>query len=452
MANGVGHVDISNMLNKDFLVKNGSCISCERKVQSTSVIKCTSCCDMFHAVCPSSNKQNKICNETMLRNFNQNSTRDNFKWYCNVCLTLYEQDKFCGIAEKLNAILLKFDMLSDAFRGIKDEVANNTKSINALTHERNHVVDIHADKAVNSSSNGRLQQNVWNMQSQQQLPIENPALLKSRDENKDQRSRKRKREKNSLIMKCNEDGKSPDLAEIRDVAISYGIPVNQVNVTANNNAVITLPTEDALNKLKPLLSTKPSLKQHQVDKVQSKLPRISILDIDEDFEESDFVDTVKLQNPEIADLISNGAVFSDIYIKHGEGKKYSQINVTVSENIRKLIKNRRSRLYLGLKSCRVVDRKKLNRCYKCHDHNHIAKHCDNTPCCGYCMSEDHESDDCDMKIDIENNKSNFKCINCQRSRNPNIGHSVYWPLCPVNKYHRKTTFTDNPNEQGNLNS
>ena len=88
MANGVGHVDISNMLNKDFLVKNGSCISCERKVQSTSVIKCTSCCDMFHAVCPSSNKQNKICNETILRNFNQNSTRDNFKWSCNVCLYL----------------------------------------------------------------------------------------------------------------------------------------------------------------------------------------------------------------------------------------------------------------------------------------------------------------------------------------------------------------------------
>ena len=449
MANSsVGHVEFG-MVNSDFHVKNGSCVTCDNKVQCTSVITCTSCCEKFHAVCPSANKQNKICNETLLKNFSQNSTKNNFKWYCNVCLTLYEHNKKCGLEEKLASVLLQFGMFTDIIKNIQNEVANNTKSVNTLLEKSaasTHVVDLVPSNGNAISANNGGQCNAWNMQRVATVDTE---MQRSRDLQRDEnkaRKNKRKKEKSSLILKCNEEGESPNLSEIRDVAVTYGIPINQVNITANNNAVITLPTEDVLNKFKPLLTAKPSLKQHQVDKVKHKLPRVSILDIDEKFEESDFIDTVKLQNPDIAELIDNGEVFTDIYIKNGgaHSHKSSHMNVTVSENIRKLIRNRRNRIYLGLRSCRVVDRTQLNRCYKCHDHTHIAKYCENTPCCGYCSSKEHVSDDCAMKIDVENNKCNFKCINCMRNKYASSGHSVYWPSCPVNKhFHRKSLPVDN---------
>ena len=265
---------------------------------------------------------------------------------------------------------------------------------------------------------------------------------------------KKRAKQPSLIVKCSEEGTSPDLSEIREVAITHGIPVNQVHVTSNNNAVVVLPNVDAMNKFKPLLSAKPSLSKHEVDNVKHKLPRICILDIEEHIEETSLIETIKLQNPDVAALLNGGDTFSDIYIKSSSTRqKYSQINMTISEKMRKLISNRGNRLYIGLKSCRIVDRKYISRCYRCHEHGHLALKCDNTSCCGYCSSENHGSVDCEFKRDLETNKRNLKCINCKRSNLEHTGHSVYWPLCPVNKRLLKQSLPGNTLQAvGDLNS
>ena len=165
------------------------------------------------------------------------------------------------------------------------------------------------------------------------------------------------------------------------------------------------------------------------------------------------VDTIKLQNPDVATLLNNGENFSDIFIKKGNARqKYHQVNITVSEKLRNLISSRGNRLYIGLKSCRVVDRKHINRCYKCHDHTHLAKTCDKTPCCGYCASGQHESVDCAFKRDVENNVGNLKCINCQRNNLEYTGHSVYWHLCPINKALLKQPLRGSLPKIGDLNS
>ena len=266
-------------------------------------------------------------------------------------------------------------------------------------------------------------------------------------------SRQQKKAKNSLLIKCYKEGTTPELSEIRDAAISNGIPVSNVYVTSNNNTVVSVPNPEALSKLKPLLAAQSSMKRYEISNVRDKLPRISVIDLDEKFDETEFVETLKLQNPEVATLINNGENISDFYIKKSSNKQnLFQVNITVTENIRKLIRNRGNRLYIGLRSCRVVDKLNVVRCYKCHDHNHLSNRCVNNERCGYCSSYDHTSDNCNLKTDLVNNKSHLNCVNCERNNLPSSGHSVYWPNCPSNKKYREEAIKRLAGNSGGLNS
>ena len=221
------------------------------------------------------------------------------------------------------------------------------------------------------------------------------------------------------------------MSDIRDVAVSNGIPITDVKVTTNKNTVVSVPNQDVLEKLKPLLAGKPELRKYEVAKIRDKLPRLSVLDVQDEFDENNFIETIKSQNPNVANVIGQGEGISDFYIKK-YGANY-QVNINVTENIRKVIKSQGNRLFIGLKSCRVVEKENISRCYKCHDHEHIANDCSNIACCGYCADTTHASDDCPLKVDVIKNKSRLKCINCERNGLESSGHSVYWPLCPMNK-------------------
>lgn len=362
---------------------------------------------------------------------------------CNGCLTLYEQDKNCGLHEKLNSMLAKFEVLNNTITELRTEVANNTKVISDLSAKKNSVVNpctIGSSSASGSRSNEHSNaNNAWGqgppiLQSDKSMQ----QLQESRDNNKRSEipPQRQKKAKSSLLIKCDEEGETPSLADIREIAISNGIPVTQVRVTTNKNTVVSVPNEDVLNKLKPLLSANMSLNKFEVANVREKLPRISVIDLEEEYDEQNFVNTLKLQNPDVATVIGNDETISDFYSKKS-GTRF-QVNITVSDNVRKVIKNRGNRLFIGLKSCRVVDKVNISRCFKCHDHRHFAQECTNVECCGYCSSIEHVSEDCPLKLDVVRNKSQLKCVNCARHNLAGVGHSVYWPLCPINKRYNRT--------------
>ena len=431
----------SDMVTKEFVVKSGTCSTCDGKVQSTAVITCKLCNDIYHAVCPRSTKQNKICNETLLKSYSQNSTKDNFMWYCDTCLTMNEHDTKCSLQEKLNAILLKFDLLSSTLNSVKNEVANNTKHImesrtctigintNAETVQPiSQQSEISSKNVAPSDSD-----NAWS----KRLPVNQKQATASSDGKSYSRIVKKKNA--TILLKCSENGEKPDAKQIREVAIAYGIPINRVNFTANNNAVISLPSTEVRDTLKPLLAAKPSLKKHAVANLEEKLPAITVLDIREELVESEFMDMMKVQNPTIATLIDQGEGFTDVTlaIKQVGNHKFTQVHATVSLKLRTAIKKNGDRIYIGLSSCRVVDKFGILRCYKCHNHSHVAKNCSGTACCGYCSAENHESNSCELKSNIYENKSRLNCINCKRRSLNSQGHSVFWSLCPINKQFRE---------------
>ena len=419
------------VLIKKFSVKNGTCSTCDGKVQSSSIITCKLCDVNFHAVCPVSTKQDRICNETLLRNYSQNSTRENFLWYCNACYTMNEHDTKCSLMEKLNALLFKFDLLKSSFDKVKNEVANNTMHIKNMVENNIHTTEAPNQTSDNQRNDSLQQPNAW---------LRPLAADKSKQSNRTKRTPpKKKKVDTSLILKCNEDGEQPDISQIKDVAVSYGIPINQVSLTNNNNAVISLPSIEARDTLKPLLAARPSLKKHEVSNIEVKLPIITVLDIEENLDENEFMNMMKLQNAGIATLIEAGEELSNIVLKNRKAgnKTFTQVNITVSANIRKEIENRGNRLFIGLKSCRVVDKVNITRCYICHTHGHLARNCSKIPCCGYCCSNNHASRDCVLKDDIYGNKNSLNCINCHRHKLNPIGHSVFWSLCPINKQFRE---------------
>ena len=433
MTDGQSHGGLATeMVIKEFMVKNGTCTTCDGKVQSAAVITCKLCNTHFHAVCPVSTKQNKICNETLLKNYNQNSTRDNFMWYCNSCLTMNEHNTRCSLNDKLSAILLKFDVLTTSLNTVKDEVANNTKAIENMAVTAGNSAAVTSSSSQKASDNCQL--NSWNKPLNLYQEQNNTHNAKH-----EKRSRIVKKANTTILLKCSEEGDKPDLQQIKDIAVSYGIPVNRVNFTANSNAVISLPSTEARDKLKPLLAARPSLKKHAVSNLEAKLPAITVLDIREEIAHDEFLSMLKVQNPTIAALIDQGENFSDVTLtnKLVGHHTYTQVHATVSPKLCDEIKSGGDRLFIGLSSCRVVDKISMLRCYKCHNHGHVAKNCSEASCCGYCSSVDHESNNCELKRDIYRNKANLNCINCKRRKLNSSGHSVFWSLCPINKQFRE---------------
>lgn len=423
---------------KPFMIKNNTCVTCDGKVASQATITCKSCNVKFHAVCQVSTKTTKICNDTLLKSFSQASTRPNFVWYCDTCYTINEHNTKCSLHDKLNAMLLKFDALNAAFHNMQKEVANNTKSITTMVSQQ---------KPKPNSAGGNVSSLVATANQQGKGAWDEPLVPnnvipnpQSQGHNVKHRQYKRaeKREETTLLLKCDEQGAKPDAAQIKQVAVAYGIPVDRVNFTANNNAVISLPTKEARDKLMPLLVAKPSLKKHSVSNLKAKQPAITIRDIVDIDDEHDFMSTLKVQNASIATLIEQGESFTNVEVStktYGQ-KTTTQVHATVTPKIRDAIKKKGDRVYIGLASCRVVDRLNVSRCYRCNGHGHIANNCNEDPCCGYCASTEHETKDCSMKNNLYENRSNLSCVNCNRAGEDGYGHSVFWPLCPYNKKSR----------------
>ena len=76
------------MMSDPCRVLDGSCLQCEISVEDNEVIKCFSCQGHFHALCKKS--ANAICNKSLLQIYMQKSTKKNFVWYCDSCLTNLE--------------------------------------------------------------------------------------------------------------------------------------------------------------------------------------------------------------------------------------------------------------------------------------------------------------------------------------------------------------------------
>ena len=69
---------------------NGNCPNCNQASIEGEHVKCYSCKELFHAVCNNATQEMKLANKTTINHFLLPSTKNNFVFYCDRCLTQNE--------------------------------------------------------------------------------------------------------------------------------------------------------------------------------------------------------------------------------------------------------------------------------------------------------------------------------------------------------------------------
>ena len=153
-----------------------------------------------------------------------------------------------------------------------------------------------------------------------------------------------------------------------------------------------------------------------VKKMQKNLPRMTIFDIGK----WDSADVLKeglfSKNSFLKAMVDDGKVFDVLFFKnYNDG-----VNVVIKCDpaIRESILKNRSRLFIGMKSCRVSDSFPFVVCFNCQKTcSHKSADCPLTEytICRYC-GENHLSKNCGVKDDT----TKHFCVNCSKSDNNNI--------------------------------
>ena len=102
------------------LQNDGKYQTCSTQVDDNDIIKCFRCKSGFHVICRGSSD---ICNKSLMALCNQKSTKRNFVWYCDACLTQLEAsgtDDHLSQFQKMDDLEKKIDLLTNKVSSITD--------------------------------------------------------------------------------------------------------------------------------------------------------------------------------------------------------------------------------------------------------------------------------------------------------------------------------------------
>ena len=414
--------------------QQGKCSSCAQAVVAGESITCCSCSLNFHAhSCSAFDKQEAICTATMLKHFTGNTTKSNFKWLCDVCLTKFEVDKASTVQDRFHEIISQVTKMAQDLDDVKKTVITIKSSAGS-----SHVTAGGACCTVNQAS-GATDGNPCNM-----------SVWHDNNRVKNMRS--------SLVMKAKpgEQNSTVDLDRVKSLAIENKIAVAKIGVSQTGHTFVQCPSVQDRDKLQPLLSA--DFGNKDVVVLKEKLPHVSIVDIaksqGDDISSTGFKDEllkqIRNQNHQVDTLIESGHEFEILFVRLGRDTSKCTAVARVSCKIRDVIRTNRNKLFIGICSCRVFDRFFVKRCNKCQGFGHYKGECTNQEVCGYCGGE-HSSENCELKE--TNDFAKLKCVNCKKMNLPDSGHSTFWSGCPAyiaaqNKLRKTIPYYDGKRSSG----
>lgn len=383
----------------------GICETCIKKALDSEIIRCHACQFYFHAICDSDegNGDDFIAKKTHLGLHKMPSTKKNFMWKCNKCLTVDEANQAATVKDMVSSLLERFNLLESNLESrLKEEINTQVKQeFERLTASQSEefvklsasISTIVPDPAKAST--------VWN----------NPAKVEDI--------------KASLMVRPDKDGKPVDREKVKKIILENGVPVNKVVVSSSGDTFINLPNNKSRDKLRPLLES-----ENEVVLLKKKLPQVSLLGVTDNLTKDDIKLGICSQNEVIGNLVKDGHELTVIYTRAPPaGKYFHHVTIRVSSDIRAAIKAGGNKIFLCQKVCTVVDNFHVKRCNKCQSFGHYAATCkEEVPVvCGYC-AEHHKSSDCLLRDSARNT---HKCINCQVAALDPEGHSTFSLKCPA---------------------
>ena len=97
------------MAEKFMLDDNGNCSACGNLSVENEHTKCFSCSKLYHVVCKSASAEEKVASMTMIRNFLQSSTKKNFLFFCDKCVTALEISQSESDSKRINLLETKMN-------------------------------------------------------------------------------------------------------------------------------------------------------------------------------------------------------------------------------------------------------------------------------------------------------------------------------------------------------
>lgn len=367
---------------------DGNCPSCDQLSAQGEHVECYSCNRLFHAVCTTATE--KIATKTTIQHFLQPSTKKNFVFFCDRCLTEMEISKETTDAKRL-----------DALEGQMSGVDKKLNEIMTALIKRNDTAAVKKTSSVPKDNIWSDKERLANVKAPEPKAV--LVINKSADPEKNVKNQE----------------------EVERIIVNNAISLAETHKNKNGDLVLVCQSEGVRNELRNLVETSnddiqmnsPKTKQHSVtivglSKEVSKEELMNMISLNE------YIKTFGIRN-KLEDHIK-------IHIIKPLRNKPTvfQAFVSVSPILRKGIGEHNDKIVIGVTSCKVYDRKQTKRCNNCQKYGHFANHCPNptTPHCGKC-SEKHRTDQC--------NSEERKCINCVRNLYAETDHPVFYHKCPA---------------------
>ena len=211
------------------LDSRGVCSICEDIPSVQNTIKCHSCKETFHGLCPTASEDDFICRKTFLQLWHGPSCKPNFQWHCNSCLTKQEEKTVSSMEDRLDKLINTVTTLSNEVSTLKSGFTSDIDVLKTTISS-----NVPSQVAGNSSTTDT--STMW---------FDQERLRKV---------------KGSLVIKNKpgtggSDDTSADLLKLKKVGVDNKIPVSRVDYDKNGNTFVDCPSVSDCTRLQPLLVT-----------------------------------------------------------------------------------------------------------------------------------------------------------------------------------------------------
>ena len=374
----------------------GVCTSCNALSLDLELVQCGICKLKFHAVCSSSSGNDKWATKSMIATFKSSSTKNNFMFLCDCCLTTLETNMADIDGQRIRKMERNMDVICKELLEIKKLLKPTPAG--APEAQRKPQPSIKPD-------------NVW-------LNPEKLATVKA------------KPAEALLVVKKDEnpEAEKSNMKMIETAVINKRIPVNKSFKDRKGDLVVVCKTTEARDELKKQVS---ALNNNiEMKTPREKRPTISIVGLNENYKNEEVVDMLVQQNTfmnqfsesnNIADHINVFAV-KPLRDKPNVYQAFARISVVLREGF----KSFNNKITLGLSTCKIYDQYHVKRCNNCQDLGHYFKNCPNQDVhiCAKC-GLNHSTREC--------TSSTRKCVNCTKRTLPEgeCNHSADDQACPT---------------------
>lgn len=234
---------------------------------------------------------------------------------------------------------------------------------------------------------------------------------------------KKKRGKNLLIVKANNNEKAADKKS--DIATALvGLPINDSRFTMGGNIIMNFNDESTRNEAAEKLKTIDNIHVTNVKKI---MPKIMLCNVSKEEDKADLLNNLVERNECLKNIEGVKDKMKLLFDKPAAGGTVHYI-IRCEPAVRASIHRHGDVLKVEWGRYHVRDRYQTLICFHCQRFGHVKAKCNdrimgNRPSCPRCAGE-HEMKEC--KADFK------KCINCVRAnKNGEAGHTVNEYCCPL---------------------